>query len=73
MLDFKRKIQTYTRIRTLDFQISSLALSHLSYSSSIDSTGPNLSLESVVVCDTICHHLTGELASSLFIYSDILK
>ena len=63
---------TWTDIRTSDLQISSLALYQLSYPGSIDGTGLNLSLESdavqgVVVCDTICHHLTSELTSSLFI------
>ena len=43
-------------------------LYHLSYPGSIDGTGPNFSLESnaiqgVVVCDTLCHHLTFELTS----------
>ena len=56
--------------------VSGLALCHLSCTGSIDGGDLNLSLESnamqgVVVCDTICHHLTGELTSALFIYFDI--
>ena len=56
----------------LDLQITSLALFHFKYPGPIEGTGLNLSLEDnakqgVVVCDTICHHLTGELTSSLFI------
>jgi hypothetical protein len=48
----------------------------LSYLGSIN--GLNFSLEGnamqrVVVCDTICHHLTGQLTSYLFMYSDVLN
>ena len=55
---FKRKIRSWTGIRTSDLQISSLALQNLSYPGSIDGTGLNLSLESnamlgVVVCGFI--------------------
>ena len=46
ILDFKRNIQTWIEIRTLDFQISSLVLYHFSYPHSIDGTGLNFSLES---------------------------
>ena len=43
-----------------------------SYPGPIDGTGLNFSLESnamqdIVVCDNICHHLTAELTSSIFI------
>jgi hypothetical protein len=62
----------------LDFQISSLALYHLSYPGSIDGTGLNFSPENnamrgVVVCDTISHDLTGELTSPLSIFNNILN
>ena len=40
-LDFKRKIQTRTGIRTSNLHISSLALYHLRYPGSIDIIGPN--------------------------------
>jgi hypothetical protein len=30
-------------------------------------------LQGVLVCDTFCHQLTGELTSSLFLYSDVLN
>ena len=63
--DFKRKIWTRTGIRTLDLQISSLALYQLSYPDSIASSCSNSPLENtdatsqgLVVCDTICHLLT---------------
>jgi hypothetical protein len=48
----------------------------LSYPGSIDRTGLNVSLESNimqgdVICDTVSHHLTGELTSSPFMYFDV--
>ena len=51
---------------------------YLSYPGSIDSTGLNFSpqsnaMQGIVVCDTICHHLTGELTLSLFLYSQVLN
>ena len=69
---FQGNIRIWSGIQASDFHISSLALYHLSYPGSIDGTGLNIPFESndvqgVVVYDTICHHLTGELTSSLFI------
>ena len=46
LLDFKRKIKTWTGILTSDLQISSLGLYNLSYPDSIDGTGLNIFLES---------------------------
>ena len=76
--DFKRKIQTWTGIQNLDFQISSLALYHLSYPGLIDSKGLILSLKSnamqgILVCVTIYHQLTGKLTMPLFPYSHVFK
>ena len=45
VLDFKTKIRSWTGNWTFDFQISRLALYHLSYPVSIDGTSLNLSLE----------------------------
>ena len=64
-------------IRNFQPMIKTLRYQYLSYPGSIDGTGLNPPLESnamqdVVVCDTICHLLTGELISSLFPYSGVL-
>ena len=55
IFNFKRKIWTWT-----------------GFNGSVNDTGLNVSLKSkamqgIAVCDTICHHLTGKLTSSLFI------
>ena len=57
---------------SLELQISSLAIYHLSYPGSIDGTGLNIPLENngmqhVVVCDTICYYLTDKTNFILFI------
>ena len=45
VLDFKRKILSWTRIRTLDLHTSRLVLYHLTHPGSIDGTGLNISLD----------------------------
>ena len=45
ILDFKRKIRTWTGIQTSDLQISNLELYYLGYPGSIDGVSLNLSLE----------------------------
>ena len=62
--DLKRKIRTWTGIRTSDLRISSPALYHLSYPGSHASSCSNLPLEADATLarrcghDTICHLLT---------------
>ena len=67
----KRTIWTWTRIWISDFQISSLVLLELSwfnwwYRSKSLSLESN-TMQAIVIYNTICHHLTSKLTSSLFI------
>ena len=60
ILDFKRKIRTWTGIQTSDLQISRLTLYYLSNPGSIGATGQYLSCWKlgVVICDLQISRLT---------------